>query len=187
MMACMQNFNVIDIVIFLYLLFGIVRGVKRGLSGEIARLAGIVVAVWAGWRFYEPLGERIFLTTRLGEQSSYALAFFLALILAFVLMVVLRILLRHVMEFTFKGKLERIGGAVAGLLRSTAVVLAVVIFMSLVPHDYLHALFVEESLVGRTLYVYLPTIYDDLAERYPKLPALWDRERGEEPAGETWE
>ncbi|MBN1268968.1 MAG: CvpA family protein [Kiritimatiellae bacterium] len=183
-MAESVHYNFVDILAILFLIMGLLRGLKRGLSGEIARLAGVLLAVWAGWRFYEPLGERIFRATRLTAQPSRALAFFAAVAIGYLLMLAARLVLRQLMEFTFKGRIERVGGALCGLLKAAAAVAAVIIFMGLVPSAYLREVFAERSLFGRAINTHLPAMYADLSERYPKLPRIWPEDSAETEAGQ---
>ena len=170
----LSAYNIVDIVAAVVVLIGLLRGLKRGLSGELAGLLSAAMAVGAGCYFYEPLGEITYAYTRLSEKAAYALAFLLAVFAAYVVMLILGIVLRHILEFTCKGKIERIGGMLCGLITSTVMTAAVIFMLGLWPHDYLHQLFVERSLVGRTLHRVLPTAYEELTETHPNLPRLPD-------------
>ncbi len=172
------TYNLIDIVAGILILLGTLQGLRRGLSRELSHVIGVTVAVWAGGTFYRPLGEQIYLGTRLEEQASYALAFFGALVGTFLLMLVIRLILKSIMEFTFKGKIEQVGGAVCGLLRAGLVVGAIIFLMTLWPHEYLHRLFAEKSFIGRGLSQVVPTAYEKLVERYPGLPRVDDGHDG---------
>lgn len=167
------DFNGTDIVAGLVLLGGFVRGWRRGLSGELARLAGVAVALWAGWRFHAPIGLWIYRHTRLAEQGAYALAFVVAVGAGYLTMLAVRVLLRQLMEFTFKGKLERWGGGLCGLAKSAVAVAAAIVFLSLVPAEGVRRAVAEASWVGRLVQAHVPPLYARLAERYPALPDLW--------------
>lgn len=183
-MDALTGFNIVDIIAVVFIAFSVFQGLRRGLSGELARVIGAVLALWAGWRFYGPLGETIYHATRLGEQGSQALAFFIGLAAVFFLIFILRLVLRQIMEFTFKGKIERIGGALAGLLRSAAVVAAVVLLVGLLPNDYLRTQFVEESFIGRSLQSVVPVVREKIEERYPNLRAAGEEDEGLGPVEE---
>ncbi len=165
-------YNIVDMVAVVLLVVGLLQGLRRGLSGELAGVLSTAIAVGTGCYFYQPLGVQTYMHTRLDEQAAYALAFFLTMAGAFLLMVLVRILLRHLMEFTFKGKIERIGGALAGCLRAAVITAAIIFMFSLWPHDYLQRLFREESLAGRNLCKYIPPVYEELANKHPALPHL---------------
>ena len=174
------HFNVVDIAAVVLIIFGLVRGLMKGLSGELAGLLSAAAAVAGGWYGYQPLGNFLADKTRLSEPATVAVAFILALIGAYILMRILRLVLRSVMEFSFKGKIEKIGGMLAGGIRMTVVVAALVLMMALWPHEYLHRLFAEESVFGHFVFGTLGPVYEKIAEEHPALQIP----RKEEPAVE---
>ncbi|NCC51299.1 MAG: CvpA family protein [Spartobacteria bacterium] len=165
-------FNLVDIFAVLVVLPGIWQGWRRGLSGEIARVVSAVASFWAGWHYYARMGYWLTDHTRLNPQEALAVAFVAIILGAFLLTWVVRIVLKHIIEFTFKERIEKAGGALAGGLRTAMVVAAIIFFIGLLPNDYLHRTFAENSLIGRQLDHYIPTAYETLAERYPELPPL---------------
>ena len=174
----LPHFNVIDIVVVILILLGLIRGLVKGLSGELAGLLSAAAAVTGAWYFYTPLGNFLTDKTRLSEAATGAVAFILALVGAYLLMRILRLVLRHVMEFSFKGSIEKIGGMLAGGIRMTVVVAAIVLLMAMWPHEYLHRLFAEESVFGRFVFEKLGPVYEEIAEKHPALQIP----RKEEPA-----
>ncbi|HPF99218.1 MAG TPA: CvpA family protein [Kiritimatiellia bacterium] len=189
----LPQFNIVDIVAIILILLGLIRGLAKGLSGELAGLISVGLAVYAGWRLYRPLGEYFTDKANLGtDTSAYLAAFVVALIGAYVLMLLLRILLRNLMQFSFKGKLEKLGGALAGLAKTLAIVTAGLLALALLPNTQLHRLCAEDSVLGGFVYRTLGPV---VAEKYPQLapavqaveelPEITDVE--EIPAGESLE
>ncbi|MBU1693479.1 MAG: CvpA family protein [Verrucomicrobia bacterium] len=172
-MENLPQFNLVDIIALLYIALITLRGLARGLSGELARLLSAAAAVAAGLYFYEPFGRVLLQYTRLGEwggeRTAFGVAFALLLIGGWLAMRALRFLLRHLMEFTFRGRIERVGGMLAGFLRASVVAGAVILLLGLAPQEDLRQLFVEESLLGRHLARYALPAYDELAEKFPAL------------------
>ena len=178
------HFNIVDIVIMVLLLLGLIRGAWKGLSGELSDLISIAAAVFAGCFFYEPLGSYFLMNTRLHETASYLAAFFAALVGAYLLMRVLRLVLRHLMEFSFKGRIERIGGALAGLIHAGVVTTALVLVVGLLPDPTVHRRFVEESVFGNVIYERLGPVYEDFSEKHPALRMPGEKKTTGEV--ETW-
>ena len=176
----LSHFNIVDIVALILILLGLVRGFMNGLSGELAGLLGAAAAFAGAWYFYTPLGNLLADKTRLSERATVAVAFVLALIGAYMAMRILRLVLRHVMEFSFKGKIEKIGGMLAGGIRMTVVATALVLLMTLWPHEYLHRLFAEESVFGGFVFEKLGPVYEKIVEEHPALKIP----RKEEPLAE---
>lgn len=181
-MENLPQFNLVDVLALIYVVLGALRGLSRGLSGELARLLSVVVAVAVGLYFYEPVGRYLLEHTRLaegGETTAYAASFGVLLVGGWLAMRVLRFLLRSLMEFSFRGRLEKVGGAVAGFLRCSVEAAAVILLLGLVPHETMRRLFVDESLLGRPLARYVLPAYDELAEKYPTLRIPSRRESGD--------
>lgn len=162
-------FNIADLVVFGILLFGLIRGFIKGLSGELAGLISVVVAVAAGRFLYRPLGLYIGERTTLGEPAAYAAAFIVTLLGAYLLMLILRLMLRALMEFSFKGKIERLGGALAGLLGAAVFAAALLLVLGLWPNDRLHRVFAEDSVIGHAVYTWLGPVYERFSEEHPAL------------------
>jgi hypothetical protein len=72
-----------------------------------------------------------------------------------------------VVEFTFKGRLQRLGGLACGALRSAGLVALLIVAAGLLPESAFKADILEDSRVGRWLGVYLDPVYARLAERFP--------------------
>jgi len=169
-METVPIFNFVDIIALILILLGLWQGFRRGLSGELAQMISAVVSVWIGWNYYDDLGHWLTDSTRLGPQESLAVAFILLILGAFLFTWIVRIVLKHIIEFTFKERIEKMGGGLAGGLRTMLIVAAVIFFVGLLPNEYLHRVFAENSLIGRQLDRYIPTAYEKLSEYYPNLP-----------------
>ena len=141
--------NLVDLLAVIYLIFGMIRGFMRGLSGELARVISMVAVFVLGWQFYELAGQKVMeVATRLDEQTAQLVGFLLILVGAGIGTVLIRWILRNLMEFTFKEPLEKVGGVVAGLVRSGAWVALILIAGILSPSAYLNRTFGEESRLG---------------------------------------
>lgn len=163
------SFNAVDIVALVILLFGVWRGFRRGLSGELARLISLAVVMIVGWQAYEPLGERLAEFTRLDPEQSRLAAFLCTVLAAGICMLALRLVLRQIMEFTFKKPLEKIGGMAAGFLRSSILIVLIVVAAVLTPIPYFQRVFAEESWVGSAVVLHVVPVYRQVAEENPQL------------------
>ena len=165
----LPQFNIFDIIGLLYFLFGLYQGLRRGLSGELASVLSTALAFVGGWKLYQPLGDYLLKISKLTPPSAHALAFAILIIGGYIVLKIIRLLLRHLMEFSFKGKLERLGGALAGLIRVAVVASAFVLIVGLGPGAYLRNLVIEHSVFGSRIFSYLGPVVESLKERYPAL------------------
>lgn len=179
----MTEMNLIDLAVAVYLIFGMIRGFLRGLSGELARVVSMVVVLALGWQFYRPLGAKLVEITRLGEGVAQWAAFLLIVVVAGVAAILLRWILRNLVEFSFKGAIEKVGGMAAGVVRSGIWVVLAVVAATLSPSEYLGRVFGQESRIGSLIVRSLIPAYQRLASDYPELqlPAIPEEESA--PAG----
>lgn len=168
----MPDYNTIDLVLLALLAIGAVRGGLRGLSGELAGLLSLALAAVAGWHYYRPLGEYLAKSTRMTDLQADTVAFVVVIICALILIWALSTVLRKVMEFTFKGLLERVGGVMVGFLRYAVILAGLLLVVSQWTQGRASHLITEESFLGRHAVERLVPMYRDLVERYPGLPAL---------------
>jgi uncharacterized membrane protein required for colicin V production len=168
-MEHLPHFNIVDLAVMVLLLLGLARGAMRGLSGELSGLISAGAALFAGWSLYRPIGDFLFNRSRLSEPAAHVVAFFAALVGGYLLMKVIGLILRSIMEFSFRGRIERVGGALAGFSRSAVVLAVILLLAGLWPSSSLHRLFAEESVAGRTVYRTLGPAYESLAEKHPAL------------------
>jgi len=164
-----NGFNAVDVVVLIWLLVGVWRGVRHGLAGTLLRLAAVTLAVCAGTASYAWLGEKIAGPSGLSGASSHLLAFLLTTVAVYVLLRFLGMLLKNMMTFTFKGKLEAIGGGVVGLLVSATVITTLLLIMGRWPNPKIHQGVAVESWAGRTAQQQLGPLWQQLEQRYPAL------------------
>ena len=179
-MNAIPELNLVDIAALILILVGGLQGFFRGLSGELARLIGTIIAFATGVALHDPVGTWILENTRLEDQSAHAVAFIATVVLAIVIMIVLRLLLKRIIKVVFAEGFDKGMGVGAGLLRMATVVCIIFLVMNLIPHDYLNRHFGEESAIGNIVVRYVPRVRETL-ERV-EIPALKQTE--EAPASD---
>ena len=172
--------QVADLVILAVLLFGAWRGFRNGLSGEIVRVAGLVVAFLVGARTHVPLGNWIEETTRLSAPAARALGFGAVFAGIWAVGHLARFILHKIMTITFVKPLEIAGGVAAGVIKTGAAISAVLIFINLAPRLTFVANAVNErSTICTFLSAHAPALYSSLRERYAVVAgAPGDQETG---------
>jgi membrane protein required for colicin V production len=141
--------SLVDVIAFAAVALGAVRGYFRGLSGELARVISLVAALVLGLRFYRPLAEWVMAYTRIAEENAPIAAFIITVLTAVVCLFFLRYLLKRIIKVAIEEGADKIGGVIAGLIRSVVMVLIVFLALNLWPDERLNRAFGEESLIGR--------------------------------------
>jgi len=161
----------IDILCAVLLLVAGFCGFRRGLSGELARIATAVIAAVAAWALFPQAVRLLTEHTRVADERQLAaLAVTLVFLLAYLLVWALRLVLRHMAEFKFKGRLERVGGVLSAMVRWAVVLCILIVAVDLWSDGYLREQVVEQSVFGRTVSRCVTPLYDRIAEEHPVLP-----------------
>lgn len=173
-------FNAVDVGAVVILILGILLGLSRRLSGEVAYLISVVVAFVVGLIAYRPLADWFLDLEPLGPRSAHALAFLAAVVAAGVLMILVRLGLARVIRVALSEQADRALGAIAGFVRSVVLVTVIFIVMNLVPSTFLNRQFGEASAIGRVVQEFMPAIEEKLPELEKKIPAAIDLDHGKE-------
>lgn len=143
--------SAVDIAAVILMLLCAIRGLRRGLSGELASALSLLSAFVLAMYFWRPLLSWIEENTLLEQGSAKAAAFVATFFLGLVLILVLGALLKRIISVAIKDEADKVGGFFAGIVRSVVIVAIVFLLMNLVPSEYLNRKFGEESLIGRAL------------------------------------
>ena len=148
-MEALPNMNIVDALAVLLLVIGVILGFRRGLADQLASLIGVVIVAVGAYHAYQPLGNFLAANTSLSSQWSRVLAVVLLMLASMLVMALIHATFGNLMKVVFAGWLDRLGGAVAGLVKAAALVLLIFIIMNAVPAPRLNRWFGEESLIGR--------------------------------------
>ncbi len=168
-MGTWHGFNIIDAIVGVFLAAGLIGGIRRGLSGELARAVIAVACIVVATLYGRPLADWAMNRFDLSPRTSYLTALLALLLGVYLASSLLRMLLGRLMDFHFKGKLERLGGGLCGLLRSGVVVSILLLLLSLMPNPTLSDLITQESWSGRLICPRMRPMYESLSERVPEL------------------
>jgi len=109
--------NWLDIVLLVLLALSALNGLTQGLIRAALSLAGIILGVILAGRFYQPLSDLFGFISN--EHIADIAAFLIILIGVMLLTYLLALLLTKVATVTMLGWVNRLGGAVFGLLVGT--------------------------------------------------------------------
>ena len=163
-MDSLPQLSLVDMIAILLVVIGGIQGFFRGLSGEIARLIGAILAFLAGIWLRQPVSVWIVENTRLEDRAATATAFTATVIIAFIIMLILRMVIKRLVKVVFAEGFDRSTGVIAGLLRMSIIVFIIFLCMNMIPHDYLNRVLGEESAIGRVVVKYVPMVRDVLKD-----------------------
>jgi membrane protein required for colicin V production len=104
----------LDIIIIVILVISLVTGLRTGIIKAVLLLAGVVIGVILAGRYYLPLADN--LTFIPHEGATKILAFAIILIATMIVATIIGTLLTKIASALLLGWINRLGGAVLGLV-----------------------------------------------------------------------
>ena len=141
----------------------------RGLSRELGRGLLAIGTLGAGWLFYRPAGAALQALTGLAPDVAAASAFVAVAVVAILALLMIGRLFQWLVNFTFRGPIERFGGAVAGLAGATVTAAIVLVAARLLPSEKIRTVVAEQSWFGRRVCATFPALYRNWADRLDAL------------------
>ena len=169
--------NTVDIVLGIFLLYGLVRGFFRGFLTELASLVGLVAGIYGAIHFSyyagEFLSQHVDWDIEIINLASLAITF---LIIIFVVSLVGKMLTK-VADFAALGIVNKLLGAIFGLLKSAFVASVIIMFFmtSNKTLEFVETETLEESVLYEPVAVIAPIILPSIIKQV-KEKDLWDTE-----------
>jgi uncharacterized membrane protein required for colicin V production len=165
--------NVADGIVLVVVILGMFGGIRRGFSGELLRFITIAIAIYIGWRFSDQATAWLTERSDWPENDLKAVAFFGLIVITYVILGIIRHSFRLLLDFSFRGKLEILGGALLGLIRAMVFCAVALLGASMIPFEPIQAA-VKQSRSGKLAIEYVGPLYSDWAEKNPefRLPGM---------------
>ncbi|TQI69195.1 membrane protein required for colicin V production [Gramella sp. Hel_I_59] len=169
--------NTVDIVLGIFLLYGLVRGFFRGFLTELASLLGLVAGIYGAIHFSyyagEFLSQHVDWDIEIINLASLAITF---LIIIFVVSLIGKMLTK-VADFAALGIVNKLLGAIFGLMKSAFVASVIIMFFmtSNKTLEFVETETLEESVLYEPVAVIAPIILPSIIKQV-KEKDLWDFE-----------
>ena len=165
-------FNWVDYILMVLILHGIVRGLKKGFSGEIIAIIGFVAAATLSFHFYRVLALKMENVLPVTYPVSGLLAFAGIAAMIICISIYLQGVVHNIVNVRFVSVFERAGGAFLGGLRRV-VVIGMILFAFGIVYVLtgLPSIVVDsgkDSVLAKTIFRMLPGVYSLCVRVYPK-------------------
>jgi membrane protein required for colicin V production len=143
----MSNLAVIDYVFIALILLMVIHGYFKGFVEEIFSWASIILALWMGVLFYAAGGA--FIRTKIMENVRVVpevLAFVAIFIIVTIVLKLLKRVLEDVIEGAQLGNVNKVFGAVFGVIEGLAITALVIFVLRVQP------LFDASSIIGESVF-----------------------------------
>ncbi|GAB4170863.1 MAG: CvpA family protein [Geothermobacteraceae bacterium] len=125
--------NLVDIFILAVLVLFVIKGAVRGLLKEVCSLLGLVLGGFLAFRYQGPLAEVLMEGLGWPTQVCVVIAFLLLFFSCVALFAAVGFLLSRFVKVLFLGGLNRVSGALFGLLQGVLLLAIVMFAISLRP------------------------------------------------------
>ena len=165
----MQGVNWYDVVVAAAVFYGVWSGLRAGLTGEIIRVVGLVLAVVLALALYQPVGDYTGHHSQLSEETAQLVAFVSIALVVYLISVAARLATRrHMKEYKFSALLENVGGAFAGVVRMTVIMGWLTLILALSGGNFLGRSVSEESRFGSFIVHQLPALQSAVDKSLPR-------------------
>ena len=106
--------NWVDIVIIVYLCLSVIVGFMQGFIRTVLSIIGLIIGIILASHFYKQLGN--ILTFISNKNVANVVAFIIILLVVMIVAAVIAAILRSIIKAIMLGWVDRLGGAVIGLI-----------------------------------------------------------------------
>jgi membrane protein required for colicin V production len=156
--------NVFDIVITVFLLFGFVRGLMKGLFIEVASLVALIGGVWGSIHFSYFVGDYLEESVSWSEKQISLAAFAITFIIIIVVVGLIGKFLTKMADLAALGMVNKILGGLFGLVKIGLVLSVVFIFFHRMNSTitFIDKETLEESILYESVKSIAPTIFPSI-------------------------
>lgn len=109
--------NIIDLILSIFLLLGIIRGIFKGFVAELAGLVALIVGVYAAIHYSEPIYSLLTVFFSWEEKVLAIIAFALTFFLVALLISLLGRIISKMLSLLALGLVNRLLGGIFGMLK----------------------------------------------------------------------
>lgn len=161
--------NWLDIVILVVVAIATFIGLRIGIIKAALSLAGIIVGIFLAGRFYVPLAERLTFISQ--ESIAQGVAFAIILIVVMIIAGLLAAFLKWIASVVMLGWVNRLGGAVFGLVLGVILCSAL---LALWGKFFGATNIVEESGIASILLDRFPAVLGLLPDEFDAIRSFFD-------------
>ena len=159
-----DRINWVDVLAVILLVRMGYIGFRLGLGAELLKLAGLTSGFFAGFRYYQQVGDGLAQNTFLSVEWASVLALGAIVIASYFLVTRAARLLEKLVQVNFEKKVNQIGGLLAGLTRGLLVSSVILVACQQLPAPAMQESIRENSLSGPLVSKMAPAVYDQLRE-----------------------
>ena len=160
--------NWYDVIVVLALAYGLASGMRTGLSGELIRVAGVVLMVILAWMFYANIGTWLESSCNVPGELANLLGFVIIAVAVYLVTLGIRLAVRHwLKKLKFTAAVDNFGGALAGVLRMAAFMALLSVGLWLTRSAFWKKHVEENSRFGSFVVAHFPAVAAAVETNFP--------------------
>lgn len=163
-----QRINWVDVLTVILLLRTCYIGARTGLSEEVFKMVGVLLALYISMSFYSPLGSRINEGFSLPQELVDGVSFLILILLSMLSLKLVAMGVTKVVKLAFADKINQWGGFISGLLRGAILMSLLFALFGILQVDYLVKSVDERSLTGPYIKKIAPYAYQVVVRTSPE-------------------
>ncbi len=132
-MENLQSLGILDLIFIAILSISVLLGLIRGVIREVLSLAGLIASIYCAFTFSEYLSQKYVSQFLNDARISYIVTFALVIIGALFAVTLVNLFFSSLLKASGLSFLNRIFGAIFGIIRGAAICSLLVMMMSLIP------------------------------------------------------
>ena len=121
--------NPFDILMLIILAYGLIRGIFRGLVRELASIVGVLGGFYAAYSYY-PHVARLISAWITNPAYLNILSYLIIFSVVVVIVGILAVVIKYLLNIAYLGWVDRVSGALFGVLKSVLVISVVFIVLT---------------------------------------------------------
>jgi uncharacterized membrane protein required for colicin V production len=163
-----QRVNWVDVLTVILLLRTCYIGARTGLSEEVFKMVGVLLALYISMSFYSPLGSKINGGFSLPQNLVDGVSFLILILLCMLSLKLVALGVTKVVKLAFADKINQWGGFISGLLRGAILMSLLFALFGILQVDYLVKSVDERSLTGPYIKKIAPYVYQVVVRTSPE-------------------
>lgn len=140
--------NFVDILILIIIGMFLLKGLLRGLMKELCSLVGLIVGSLLAFRFHGPLAEAMVSAFSLPASVCVVLAFLAIFLLTLLIFGLIGMLLSRYVKLLYVGGLNRVTGGIFGLVQGVLILAVLMFGLSVSPLPEWGKLAIDDSALS---------------------------------------
>lgn len=152
--------NWIDVAVAVFLLVFAIRGYRRGLSGEILQIVGLLASLLMAYQFFGYVADVLIETISMPEGIAKIIGYLGVFTLFYSIFFVIRVIVHKMMSVSFIAVIEKGGGLMSGMIRGLCILSVIFVLIGMLHQPAVIQYIVKESLSGRYIMPLSLDLYD---------------------------